>query len=347
MLFRICLCAVLMVVATGIRADLSAWPDATDVEQFINDMRARHAYSSEDLRRMFAASRPNEQVLQAIAPPKDPEARSWQRYRTRFVNPARIEKGVEFWKRHRDTLARAEAQYGVPAPIVVAIIGVETEYGRNTGKFEVFEALATLAFTKLPRAPYFRSELEEFLVLSRENRLDPRRVTGSYAGAIGIPQFMPGSQRRFAVDFDNDGQIDLARSYPDAIGSVARFLQAHGWVSGNPVVERLPENFEARDDWLRAGIKPALEKTHLEAAGFDLVNGPKHFPVALVDLESPGQKTEYWWGHGNFYAITRYNRSSSYAMSVVQLADEIARRNASTGGTPIRAGSRASRHRAG
>lgn len=296
-------------------------PEAT---VFANDLAQRHGFDADLLLTQFAATRPNERVLQLIAPPTSPTQRSWERYRPRFVNDQRIAGGVSFWQENALTLARARALYGVPEELIVAIIGVETVYGRNTGGFSVLEALATLAFQYPRRAEFFRSELEQFLLLTRENGLDPLAVKGSYAGAIGIPQFMPGSQRRYAIDFDGDQRVDLSNSVDDAIGSVARFLEQHGWQPGQPVA--VPARLPGTPDrsLIEAGIRPSLRVADLNTRGIEAAAAPESI-VTLVDLVSPGLATEYWLGFENFYVITRYNRSSFYAMSVFQLAKEIRR----------------------
>jgi membrane-bound lytic murein transglycosylase B len=214
---------------------LPAFVDEPAVIEFARDLEQRHGFNTAELLGQFARTQPNARVLQLIQPPSSPQQRSWERYRPRFLNERRIEGGVRFWQENQDTLARARTFYGVPEEVIVAIIGVETEYGRNTGGFSVLEALATLAFHYPRRAEFFRTELEQFLLLARENQLDPLAVKGSFAGAIGIPQFMPGSQRRYAIDFDGDQRVDLSGSVDDAIGSVARFLEQHGWQSGQPV----------------------------------------------------------------------------------------------------------------
>ncbi|MBP8169870.1 MAG: lytic murein transglycosylase B, partial [Azonexus sp.] len=214
------------------------------------------------------------------------------------------------------------ATYGVPEEIIVAIIGVETEYGRNMGSFRVLEALATLAFYYPRRADFFRTELEQFLLLARENDMDAVNVRGSFAGAIGIPQFMPGSQRRYAVDFDGDRKVDLYGSVDDAIGSVARFLEQHGWQAGQAVAVPARTRGEPERSLIEAGIQPTLKVADLAQQGITASADPQAV-VTLVDLVSPGRATEYWLGFDNFYVITRYNRSSFYAMSVFQLAEEI------------------------
>ena len=295
-----------------------------EVAAFILEMQERHGFESEFLQYRFSRLQPNETVLKAIRPPAVPELqRSWERYRARFLNERRVAAGIRFWNENATTLKRASAIYGVPEEVIVAIIGVETEYGRNTGKFGVMQALATLAFRYPPRAPFFRSELENYLLLARENGFDPLVLKGSYAGAMGIPQFMPSSQRRYAVDFDGDGRVDLTRSVEDAIGSVASFLAQHGWEAGSPVA--VPATVEGDAAPLVAlGIRPEKPLGELAAAGLR-AEGDATRPAAVIDLVSPGQTTEYWAGFQNFYVITRYNRSSFYAMSVFQLAEEIRR----------------------
>ena len=295
-----------------------------EVAAFILEMQERHGFESEFLQYRFSRLQPNETVLKAIRPPAGPELqRSWERYRARFLNERRVAAGIRFWNENATTLKRASAIYGVPEEVIVAIIGVETEYGRNTGKFGVMQALATLAFRYPPRAPFFRSELENYLLLARENGFDPLVLKGSYAGAMGIPQFMPSSQRRYAVDFDGDGKVDLTRSVEDAIGSVASFLAQHGWEAGSPVA--VPATVEGDAAPLVAlGIRPEKPLGELAAAGLR-AEGDATRPAAVIDLVSPGQTTEYWAGFQNFYVITRYNRSSFYAMSVFQLAEEIRR----------------------
>lgn len=313
--------ALVTQISTATPDSIATLPEA---EAFARDLEQRHGFSATTLLGQFAEIRPNARVLQLIAPPTSPTQRSWERYRPRFVNEQRIAGGVRFWQDNAVTLARARALYGVPEEVIVAIIGVETVYGRNTGGFSVLEALATLAFQYPRRADYFRTELEQFLLLTRENGLDPLAVKGSFAGAIGIPQFMPGSQRRYAVDFDGDQRVDLANSVDDAIGSVARFLEQHGWQAGQPVA--VPANLPGKPDasLLEAGIRPSLRAGDLFDRGILAAAAPES-TVTLVDLVSPERETEYWLGFENFYVITRYNRSSFYAMSVYQLAEEIRR----------------------
>ncbi len=303
-------------------AKAMSFNDEPDVQAFIVSMHEQYGFDGAHLSRHFAAIKPNAAVLSAIRPAAVPEQqRSWQRYRERFVNARRKEGGQRFWQKNAEVLERAETIYGVPAEIIVAIIGVETEYGQNMGKFGVFEALASLAFHYPPRAPFFRAELEQFLLLARENGVSPLDIKGSYAGAIGIPQFMPSSQRRFAVDFDGDDRIDLRNSAVDAIGSVARFLQQHGWQAGAPIAVKADVDGNPAH-LIEAGIKPVSPLRELVALGVS-ASGDADRPAALIDLATPDKATEYWVGFDNFYVITRYNRSSFYAMSVFQLAEAL------------------------
>jgi membrane-bound lytic murein transglycosylase B len=306
----------------------------TDVRQFVTEMVERHGFVRSELEQLFTKAKFQPAIIKAITPPTSPQARSWQAYRQNFVNAQRIEAGLRFRERHADTLARASAQYGVPEEIIVSIIGVETVYGRNMGGYRVIDALATLAFDYPPRAEFFRNELEQFLLAARENSLDVLAVKGSYAGAIGIPQFMPGSLRRFGVDYDGNGQANLSDSPVDAIGSVANFLNGHGWSRSQPIA------FAARVDgadaasiraMVNTGIKPVVSLAELPRSGITVAELPSTLAAdtsfTLVELETPGQPTEYRIGLQNFYVLTRYNRSSLYASAVFDLAQAL--RNAS------------------
>lgn len=326
--------ALAALLACGALSCAQAAPPARDaftqrpeVRAFIRDMAERHAFVESELQFLFSRTRRMESVLKAITPPKDPRERSWHAYRERFVNEARIGEGVAFWRRHAEPLMRAAEAHGVPEEIIVAIIGVETLYGRNAGSFRVIDALATLAFLYPPRAGYFRSELEQYLLFAREAGLDVFSVRGSYAGAIGIPQFMPGSYRRFAVDFDGDGAVDLRASPADAVGSVANFLKEHGWRRGEPV--QLPAHVagEAHRAMLEAGIEPKFSLASLRQHGVETRSSlPVETMVALIDLPTPDAPTEYRLGMRNFYVLTRYNRSSFYAAAVYDLAQELKNR---------------------
>ena len=273
-------------------------------------------------------------VARLIMPPPSGTAKDWAAYRSRFVEPERIAAGVAFWRAHAQSLQAAEARWGVPPEIVVGIIGVETFYGRITGNFRVLDALATLSFDfpsgRRDRAPYFRTELEEFLLWCAREGRDPQTVHGSYAGAIGLPQFMPGSINRWAVDFDEDGHIDLAGNPVDAIGSVAHYLAAFGWERGVPTHfrVRVPSNTADRARLLGPDIVPTFSAGEFAEAGAALA--PEAYdhdgPLALVELQNGSAAPSYVAGTRNFYAITRYNWSSYYAMAVIELAAAVSGR---------------------
>lgn len=296
----------------------------SDVAQFISDMVERHGFSRDELQVLFRKANHQPSVIKAITPPTEVQARSWQNYRATFVNASRIEAGQQFRVRHAAALARAVEEFGVPEEIIVAIIGVETVYGRNMGNYRVIDALVTLAFDYPRRADYFRTELENYLLFTREAGMDAFSIKGSYAGAIGIPQFMPGSYRRFAVDYDGSGKINLISSPVDAIGSVANFLKAHGWERGAGVAYPATAEGDAWRKITEAGIKPAHRLGDLPAFGVTAVDLPNGLApdtlCTLVELETPGQAMEFHIGLGNFFTLTRYNRSSFYAMAVLDLA---------------------------
>lgn len=319
------LAGLLMVWCCALPAAMAqGYAGREDVRVFISDMVERHGFVRGELVSLFSKVRPQASVLRAIAAPAETAQRSWQAYRSRFVNTARIEAGRRFYERHAEALQRAAKIYGVPEEIIVAIIGVETVYGRNMGGFRVIDALATLAFDYPPRADYFRGELENYLLHGRQESIDVLGQKGSYAGAIGIPQFMPGSYRRYAVDFDGDGRRDLSASVVDAVGSVANFLKEHGWQRSQPVAFAARVHGERYRALAASGIKPVYLGTDL--ASFEVsVEEPfdRAAGVVLIELESPGQPPEYRVGLDNFYVLTRYNRSSFYALSVVDLAAEI------------------------
>ena len=288
-------------------------------------MVREHGFVRKELEALFRKAVRQPDIIRAMTPPPEAPVRSWQNYRNFFVNPQRIEAGLRFGARHADTLRRAEARYGIPAEIIMAIIGVETSFGRNMGRYRIIDALTTLAFDYPRRAEYFRSELEHFLLFARDGNIDVLGLRGSYAGAFGMPQFMPGSYRRYAVDFDGDQRVDLSGSVDDAIGSVARFLEQHGWQTGQPIAVQAATSGAPDPALLQAGIRPSLKVAELADKGVRADTDPQG-TVALIDLVSPNKDTEYWLGFENFYVITRYNRSSFYAMSVFQLGEEIRNR---------------------
>jgi membrane-bound lytic murein transglycosylase B len=315
-------CALLAVpLARQAAANGPSYAERPEVQAFILEVSARHGFAEEELLYLFSRVQRTEPVLEAIQPPP-PKARSWEEYRGNFVNPRRIAAGQGFWKTHRRALARAERRYGVPAEYIVAIIGVETFYGRYAGRWRVVDALTTLAFDYPPRAPYFREELEQYLLLARDAGVDVFSMRGSYAGAVGIPQFMPGSSRRYAVDFDGNGRVDLLRSAADAIGSVANYLRAHGWQPGAEVMR--PAQVSGEGWRAYAGIEPRHSLKELAGAGIS-VGEVEGAAAVLVELESPQRPSEVRVGFHNFYVLTRYNRSAFYASAVHDLAVELKR----------------------
>lgn len=315
---------------TGEFANFAQWQEVAD---FIHQMVTRHGFDQGALETIMRKTRYVESAIQLMKPAPPGKPKNWAAYRARFVEPMRINAGIRFWDEHADALARAEQDYGVPAEIIVGIIGVETIFGRNTGNFRVMDAITTLAFaypdtpTRMARMMYFRGELENTLLFARESGIDPFSLLGSYAGAIGLPQFMPGSILRFAVDFDGDGKIDLRNSALDAIGSVANFLALHGWQRGEPTV--FPASIDASDEndnkrwqnFLGQGLEAKFTLDELEQSGIMPVGEPPSDTLyGLVDLQNGFDPTAYWLGTANFFAITRYNRSFFYAMSVIDLA---------------------------
>lgn len=300
-------------------ASQAAFQDRPDVRAYIDERVELDGFDRKALTGQFRMVKPSPSVLKAIRPP-EVRTRSWQAYRARFVDARRVTRGLEFWRRHEAALLRAQARFDVPAEIIVAIIGVETIYGRHTGDFEIFNALANLAFDYPPRAELFRRELTQLLLLAREEQRNPWRYRGSFAGAIGFPQFLPSSIRSYAIDFDRDGHVDLARSSEDAIGSVARFLNLHGWEAGAPIMAPAKVSPGDTPALLAEGIRPARLPSEMTAFGVDPEGAPER-PAALIDLTTPAAPTEYRLGYQNFYVLTRYNRSSFYAAAVADLAD--------------------------
>ena len=308
------------------RVPVRTYGGRDDVRAFIAEMVERHGFAQEELEGAFARAQFQPSIVKAMTPLPSGQ-RSWTVYRSRFINPLRIEGGVAFWAQHQEALQRAAETFGVPEEFVVAIIGVETIYGRHTGGYRVIDALATLAFDYPRRADFFRGELESFLLLARENDVDVLGMKGSYAGAVGIPQFMPSSWRRYAVDFDGDGRRDLLGSPTDAVGSVANFLREHGWMPGDPVAYPVRAEGDAWRSFADGGVEPVHTVATLAGAGISIgtVDSPpaSEMPAVLIELETPNAPPELWMGFQNFHAITRYNRSSFYAVSVIELANAV------------------------
>ncbi|MFP4892115.1 lytic murein transglycosylase B [Paraburkholderia sp. EG304] len=309
-----------------------------NVDAFINEMVARYDFDEASLHALFASVSYSATAVKLVTPSLTPSVKNWRSYQARFLDPVRINAGVQFWRENRATLQRAYQEFGVPPEMVVGIIGVETIYGRYMGNFRVLDALTTLSFdypntaNRADRQATFRKNLEDYLVWTRDAQIDPNTVLGSYTGAIGIPQFLPSSIVQYAVDYEGNKHIDLRTSDADAIGSVANYLRQNGWESGRPVVWRIgsdagslgvaqaaatgqPEPHWPLDQLLRAGL--VLNEPNVDIAS------EAGTPVTVVDLPTPGRGTEFVLGLKNFYVLTRYNRSFFYALAVYQLGQKV------------------------
>jgi len=315
----ICLLGVL-VTGPGCAGDFQ---DNPDVQVFIDNMVKQHQFNREELETLFSKAEKREDILEAISRPAE-KTKPWYEYRKIFLTPKRIEGGVKFWKENVDILERAAQQYSVDPAVIVAIIGVETRYGANTGSYRVIDALSTLAFAYPPRSKFFRSELEQFLILAHEEDVDTRTAKGSYAGAMGYGQFIPSSYRNYAVDFNGDGKRDLWDSRDDIIGSVANYFHRHGWRAGEPVASKVTGSASIKAMQISEKLKPG-KKTAGDFAREGITSTPSlpdDQPVALLELEQ-NDGTEHWLTSNNFYVITRYNRSPLYSMAVYQLSEAI------------------------
>jgi len=294
-----------------------------DVKQFIDSMVEKHDYDRKMLKRMLRDAKSQESILEAISKPAE-KTKAWHEYRAIFLTDERINAGADFWREHQQELSRISDETGVPCEILVGIIGVETYFGRRTGSYRVLDALTTLAFDYPPRSRFFKRELEEFLLLVREESIEASGATGSYAGAMGAPQFMPSSFRAYAVDSSADGKRDIWTNWSDVIGSVANYFVVHGWQQSKDVVTRATLTNSWQGVTPDNSLKPAETVSSLSHQGVlfatDLPNDHKS---QLLLLEGD-DGDEYWVGFHNFFVITRYNRSVMYALAVHQLGQEIA-----------------------
>ncbi len=296
-----------------------------EIVEFINDVVSRDRLSRQDVSRLLQKAQPQPKILEIMTRPAE-KISPWWEYHDRFVSTERIHDGVRFWLDHKNALEQIAAQYQVPCEYLVAILGIETHYGRNTGPYRALDALATLAFDYPPREKFFRSELEEFLLLVRENKLDPLTVPGSYAGALGVPQFMPSQYRRYSVDANTDKRRDLWGDWDDILASVANYVREHGWTAGGPVLAETrldpdpsfqiePHNLELNQTIEGLGARGV--KVEMDVAG--------DTPVVLISAEQRDGPA-YRVGFHNFYVLTRYNASARYAMAVHDLAQAVAQR---------------------
>ncbi|MFQ5936565.1 MAG: lytic murein transglycosylase B [Acidiferrobacterales bacterium] len=297
--------------------------DYPALRPFVQRMVNTYGFAEDELNQWFQQTEVSQTVISAITAPK--EALPWYEYRKLFVTQPSARRGKQFWQKHAAALVRAQRKFGVDPATIVAIIGVETQYGRNTGGFRVMDALTTLTLEYPPRSDFFRRELQEYLLLTRELRLNPLALRGSYAGAIGVPQFIPSSYREYAIDFDADQQRDLINSVADAIGSVANFLKRHGWQENGVVVERLELDHELLA-WLeKVQSSPMPPLRYLLGYGvLPMEYNDVADSAALIRFEGE-QGPVYYLGHNNFGVITRYNRSQNYAMAVHELSEWVRR----------------------
>ena len=288
-------------------------------KKFIADMVVKHKLNSADVTAALRKAKRNERVLELISKPAEKRLQ-WHDYRKIFLTDERIDAGVSFWEKHEKTLEKAQLRYGVPASIIVAIIGVETFYGRISGGFSALDALSTLAFDYPPRSSFFTSELAQFFLLAEENNLDIDTLEGSYAGAFGLPQFISSSYRSYAIDFDGDDERDLWQSVPDVVGSVANYFYRHGWKNGQAVVENTDITNAAKKLVVDSPRPKTSYKSLTDAGIYPKRKGTGKYSLLQLQAESGA---EYWIAHHNFYVITRYNHSNLYAMAVHQLSQEI------------------------
>lgn len=314
---------ILLLLAAVASPALAFDIDRPEVQRFIASMVDEYDYDREILAEAIREARSQQSILDAISRPAE-KTLTWNEYRAIFLTDERVQAGAKFWREHRSDIERISAETGVSDDILVGIIGVETYFGRITGNYRVLDALATLAFDYPPRAKFFRRELQQFLLLVREEGIDASQPTGSYAGAMGRPQFMPSSYRAYAVDSSNDGRRDIWSNWQDVIGSVANYFVEHGWQRGNEVVTRATLS----DEW--SGMPPAntlQPKENVRSLSQQGVMFPTEMPndhvSQLLTLEGE-EGDEYWVGFHNFFVITRYNRSVMYALAVYQLGQEIA-----------------------
>ena len=312
-------CAIFVVFAPSLSHPQN-FVEREEVKAYLDELSGSYGFSRNNLEKILSDHKPNKRIIDLISRPSEKRLQ-WHEYRKILVDEARIKLGVEFWNENIGALSEAEQVYSVAPEIIVAIIGVETRYGKIMGSYPVVEALSTLAFDYPPRAKFFRKELTEFFILTRDQKLDPASLTGSYAGAMGYGQFIPSSYRAYAVDFDGDNFKDIWNNKADAIGSVANYFSRHGWQGDGPVIVRGYKTSHNLDVAANESLEPKFLAGDLRKKGIrnNLADNTK---VALFEMQGERGR-EYWLGLSDFYVITRYNRSSMYALAVFQLSQAI------------------------
>lgn len=311
---------VLLALFVSMSAGAKNYSNQAAAQSFVDEMVDKHGFERSYLEGLMREATRKDSILEAIARPAE-RTKEWKDYRKIFIQESRTRKGREFLKTYADTLARAEREFGVPAEIITAIIGVETRYGSNKGSYRVVDSLSTLAFDYPKRSKFFREQLEEYLLLVREQQFDPLAVKGSYAGAMGYGQFIPSSYRHYAVDFDGDGIADIINNPVDAIGSVANYFKQHGWSNGGLVVVEAAAKPGHDASLIDKKLKPKFTVGQLQEAGFTPSQPLAADAEATIMGLQGDDGREYWIGLKNFYVITRYNHSRLYGMAVFQLSE--------------------------
>ncbi|HCF74087.1 MAG TPA: lytic murein transglycosylase B [Gammaproteobacteria bacterium] len=321
-IWRFVVIPIMIVLAFGTTAQAVSLEKYPALVKLADRLSSEHGFDRGQLLNWFKEARIKPKIIDAMNRPA--EKLSWNRYRGLFVNEASVRNGIRFMNAHRSVLSRAQAEFGIPKEIICAIIGIETRYGTVTGSLRVLDSLTTLSMEYPRRSKFFLSELEHFMVLADEHGLDPLAVKGSYAGAMGIPQFMPSSYRRYAIDYDDDGRSDLLGSVDDAVGSVANYLKVHHWRVGDPVTNTVPRHqATGLEQFVTRRLKVNTALSTLVAAGVTPSPGVDlNWDVGVMKFDDDGRPS-YRIGYHNFFVITRYNRSQNYAMSVFELAEEI------------------------
>jgi len=314
-------CSLFLCSALSSLAQASGLDKRDDVQQFINEMVAEHGMDKKRLTKVFKQTEIRQDIIDLMNRPAE-KVKPWYDYKKIFLTDSRRDKGLIFWKDNKEALAYAKKVYGVPEEYIVAIIGVETLYGRITGRHRVMDALSTLAFDYPKRAKFFRSELKHFLILTKEEGVDPLSLNGSYAGAMGLGQFMPSSYRNYAVNFDGEGKKDIWTNPTDAIGSVAHYFKRHGWQRGKLVIKAAIAEGNPQETNRKLKPKTTLIEFGKKGIKTKETGLDDNLKAALVVLEEQEGPT-YWLGFKNFYVISRYNHSAMYSMAVHLLAQDL------------------------